>query len=224
MGRCAPPSHGERNGTLARGNPRGKMRESPVAPSAESAASDDHLLDGIRARDSAALRALFQRYHRRVFHFVLRRLGDPGLAEEVVADVFFEVWRSIDHFAGASRPSTWIYGIAHFKSASAHRDRSRHKRASVVPTNIESLHRVADERSSGDRLDAREELRIVHRVLASLPEDQRTVLELAVIEGLPYDEIAERLGLPAGTIKTRVSRARGKLRRGFDRFGLEKGR
>lgn len=186
--------------------------------------SDEQLLDGIRARDSAALRTLFQRYHRRVFHFVLRRLGDPGLAEEVVADVFFEVWRSIDHFAGASRPSTWIYGIAHFKSASAHRDRSRYKRAAVVPTKVESLHRVADDRDAHERLHAREELRIVHRVLSSLPEDQRTVLELAVIDGLPYDEIAERLGLPEGTVKTRVSRARVKLRRGFDRFALERDR
>jgi RNA polymerase sigma-70 factor (ECF subfamily) len=186
--------------------------------------SDEQLLDGIRDRDSAALRALFQRYHRRVFHFVLRRLGDPGLAEEVVADVFFEVWRGIEHFAGASRPSTWIYGIAHFKCASAHRDRSRYKRAAVVPTNVESLHRVADDLDMNDRLIAREELRIVRRVLASLPEEQRTVLELAVIEGLPYDEIAERLGLPEGTIKTRVSRARGKLRRGFERISPEKGR
>lgn len=200
------------------------MTELPGAPSADCAESDEHLLDGIRARDSAALRALFHRYHRRVFHFVVRRLGDPGLAEEVVADVFFEVWRSIEHFAGASRPSTWIYGIAHFKSASAHRDRSRHKRASVIPMNVESLHRVADERDDHGRLAAREELRIVHRVLSSLPEDQRTVLELAVIEGLPYDEIAERLGLPEGTIKTRVSRARGKLRRGFERLDLERGR
>jgi RNA polymerase sigma-70 factor, ECF subfamily len=200
------------------------MTEQPAAPGADCATSDEQLLDRIRGRDSAALRALFQRYHRRVFHFVLRRLGDPGLAEEVVADVFFEVWRSIDHFAGASRPSTWIYGIAHFKSASAHRDRSRYKRAAVVPTNVESLHRVADGRDALERLHAREELRIVHRVLSSLPEDQRTVLELAVIEGLPYDEIAERLGLPEGTIKTRVSRARVKLRRGFDRFGLEKDR
>ena len=200
------------------------MREQPAASSAESAASDEQLLDGIRARDSAALRALFQRYHRRVFHFVLRRLGDPGLAEEVVADVFFEVWRSVDQFAGASRPSTWIYGIAHFKSSSAHRDRSRFKRAAVVPTNVESLHRVADDRHADDRLQAREELRIVHRVLSSLPEDQRTVLELAVIEGLPYDEIADRLGVPEGTIKTRVSRARVRLRRGFDRISLEKDR
>jgi RNA polymerase sigma-70 factor (ECF subfamily) len=191
--------------------------ERPGAPGG----SDEALLARIRERDSAALRALFQRYHRRVFHFVVRRLRDPGLAEEVVADVFFEVWRSVDHFAGASRPSSWIFGIAHFKASGAHRDRSRHKRAAVVPTNVESLHRVADGTDSGARLMAREELGIVREALEDLPDDQREVLELAVLEGLPYEAIAHRLGVPEGTVKTRVARARAKLRRGIARLGLE---
>jgi len=173
---------------------------------------DEELLERIRERDSAALRVLFQRYRGRVFHFVLRRLGDPSLAEEVVADVFFEVWRSAHRFRGASRPSTWIYGIAHFKAASAHRDRSRQKRASVRATNVELLHRVPDERDDGARLTAREELDLVRRVLAGLPEEQRQVIELAVIEGLPYEEVAARLGVAEGTVKTRVSRARARLR------------
>jgi len=198
-------------------------RAQPHEPSGTdpSATSDESLLARIRERDSGALRALFQRYHGRVFHFVMRRLHDPGLAEEVVADVFFEVWRSIDQFRGASRPSTWIFGIAHFKSTGAHRDRSRFKRASVVPTKVESLHRVADGADAGARLIAREELQIVQRVLAGMPGDQREVLELAVIEGLPYEEIARRIGVPEGTIKTRVSRARAKLRRGIEQLGIE---
>lgn len=195
-------------------------RPEPCSPAPE-AASDEALLARIRDRDSGALRALFQRYHGRVFHFVLRRLRDPGLAEEVVADVFFEVWRSVDHFAGASRPSTWIFGIAHFKATSAHRDRSRFKRAAVIPTNVESLHRVADGADAGARLIAREELGRVRDALEALPDDQREVLELAVLEGLPYEEIAHRLGVPEGTIKTRVSRARAKLRRGIERLGIE---
>jgi RNA polymerase sigma-70 factor (ECF subfamily) len=189
-----------------------------------STASDETLLDRIRGRDSGALRALFQRYHTRVFHFVMRRLHDPGLAEEVVADVFFEVWRSADHFQGASRLSTWIFGIAHFKATGAHRDRSRRKRASVVPTNVESLHRFADPEDLARRIHARDELAIVRRVLAALPDEQREVLELAVVEGLPYEQIAGRLGVPEGTVKTRVSRARARLRRGLERFGIEEGR
>jgi RNA polymerase sigma-70 factor (ECF subfamily) len=192
----------------------------PRGQGAGSAESDEQLLDRIRERDSAALRVLYQRYHLRVFHFVQRRLGDPSLAEEVVADVFFEVWRSVHHFAGASRPSTWIFGIANFKSAGAHRDRQRHKRASMVPTNVEFLHRVADERDAGERLSAREELGLVSRMLAALPREQREIIELAVVEGLSYDQIATRLGVPEGTVKTRVSRARAHLRQSLRRFGL----
>jgi len=156
-----------------------------------------------------------------VFHFVMRRLQDPSLAEEVIADVFFEVWRSVEHFAGASRPSTWIFGIAHFKATGAHRDRSRHKRASVIPTNVESLHRVPDDGDADARLIARDELRSVERVLNALPAEQRELIELALVEGLPYEQIAHRLGVPEGTVKTRVARARARLRRGLEALRME---
>jgi RNA polymerase sigma-70 factor (ECF subfamily) len=196
------------------------MREDPRGVASGSVVTDEELLVRIRERDSGALRTLFQRYHARVFHFVQRRLRDESLAEEVVADVFFEVWRSVDHFAGASRPSTWIFGIANFKSAGAHRDRQRHKRASVIPTKVESLHRMPDRMDPGERLEAREQLGRVARMLAALPDDQREVVELAVVEGLPYEEISARLGVPEGTIKTRVARARARLRRELGRPGI----
>ena len=185
------------------------------------ASNDAELLDRIRAQDSAALRMLFQRYYSRVYWFVQRRLHDANLAEEVVADVFFEVWRSAHSFAGASRPSTWIFGIAHFKCVGAHRDRRRHKRASVIPTNVETLHRVADDRDADERFAARDELRLVQEAIAALPEEQRRVIELALIQGLPYEEIAARLEVPEGTVKTRVARARARLRLGLRRLGLE---
>ena len=185
--------------------------------------TDGELLEGVRERDSAALRALFQRYHARVSFFVQRRLQDAGLTEEVVSDVFFEVWRSAHHFAGASKPSTWIFGIAHFKCASANRDRKRHKRASVVPMHAEALHRFADQRDPNGRLSAREELRMLRQMIETLPAEQREVVELAALEGAPYNEIAVRLGVPEGTVKTRVARARARLRQGLRRLGLEEG-
>jgi RNA polymerase sigma factor (sigma-70 family) len=194
--------------------------ETPVRHHA-SGEDDGLLLDRIRAQDSAALRTLFHRYYSRVYWFVQRRLHDPNLAEEVVADVFFEVWRSANSFAGASRPSTWIFGIAHFKCVGAHRDRRRHKRASVIPTNVETLHRVADNHDAVERIGARDELRLVQEAIAALPDDQRRVIELALIQGLPYEEIAAQLDVPEGTVKTRVARARARLRLGLRRLGLE---
>ncbi|RIL05316.1 MAG: hypothetical protein DCC71_10910 [Proteobacteria bacterium] len=186
-----------------------------------SAATDAELIDRIRSQDSAALRTLFQRYYSRIYWFVERRLHDANLTEEVVADVFFEVWRSASAFAGASRPSTWIFGIAHFKCVGAHRDRRRHKRSSVIPTNVETLHRFADGRDAGDQFEARDQLRLVQEAIAALPADQRTIVELALIRGLPYDEIAEQLRVPEGTVKTRVARARARLRLGLRRLGVE---
>ena len=193
--------------------------ETPARHREASRESDAELLDRIREQDSAALRTLFQRYYSQIYWFVQRRLHDANLAEEVVADVFFEVWRSAHNFAGASRPSTWIFGIAHFKCIGAHRDRRRHKRASVIPTNVEALHRVADGRDLNERLGARDELRLVQQAIAALPEEQRRVIELALIQGLPYEEIATQLQVPEGTVKTRVARAR--LRLGLRRLGIE---
>jgi RNA polymerase sigma-70 factor (ECF subfamily) len=195
--------------------------ETPKGHREASGESDAELLDRIREQDSAALRTLFQRYYSRVYWFVQRRLHDANLAEEVVADVFFEVWRSAHSFAGASRPSTWIFGIAHFKCVGAHRDRRRHKRASVIPTNVETLHRFAADDDLDERLGAREELRLVQQAIAALPEEQRRVIELALIQGLPYEEIANQLQVPEGTVKTRVARARARLRLGLRRLGIE---
>jgi RNA polymerase sigma-70 factor (ECF subfamily) len=196
--------------------------ETLAHPQTAAGPPDTELLDRIRdQRDSAALRILFQRYYSRVYWFVQRRLHDASLTEEVVADVFFEVWRSAGNFAGASRPSTWIFGIAHFKCVGAHRDRKRHKRAAVVPTNVEALHRVADGNDAGERIESRSELRVVEQAIAALPDDQRRVIQLALVEGLPYDQIAAQLGVPEGTVKTRVARARARLRLGLRRLGVE---
>ena len=195
--------------------------ETPARNREASGESDAELLDRIREQDSAALRTLFQRYYSRIYWFVQRRLHDANLAEEVVADVFFEVWRSAHSFAGASRPSTWIFGIANFKCVGAHRDRRRHKRASVIPTNVETLHRFADGRDVERPPRRPRRAATVQEAIAALPEEQRRVIELALIQGLPYEEIANQLQVPEGTVKTRVARARARLRLGLRRLGIE---
>lgn len=165
-----------------------------------------------RSQDVAAHRALFDRYYRRVFGMVRRRLGDDSLAEEVVSDVFFEIWRSADAFRGESLVSTWIFGIAHFKTLSAVRHRSSKRIASVVPTNVETLHQFAGDGTPADELVSREAVREALRAIERLPESQRRVMELSILEGWSYTEIAEHLGVSENTVKTRVSRARARLR------------
>jgi RNA polymerase sigma-70 factor (ECF subfamily) len=176
-------------------------------------AEDRRLLEGVARRDAAAHRELFERYYARVYAFSLRRLADHGLSEEIVADVFFEVWRSGASFQGGSRVSTWIFGIAHFKCLRASRDRRRAKRDSLLPTADTFLHAVPDERDLEADVHARAELGRVESALDELPAEQREVLRLAVLDGMDYAEIAHRTGVSEGTVKSRVARARARLRR-----------
>lgn len=171
------------------------------------------LLARIAGGNRAAYEALHRRLYPRVYGFVLRRLRDPSLAEETVVDVFVEIWRNAGRFRGESRPATWVFGIAHFKCLAASRAARRSKRSAVVATEREILESMADSRDAEEALAARERVSQVKTALEALPSGQREVVELAFVEGLGYGEIALRLGVAEGTVKTRVSRARSMLRR-----------
>lgn len=176
---------------------------------------DAALIARVKRGDARAHRILFERYYGRVLSFLYRRLRDRELAEETTADVFFEIWRNAGAFRGASLATTWIFGIAHFKGLEADRHRRRMKRSQVLPTQTEVLQQMADPRDLAADLGMRAELREVQQLIERLPEDQRTTVELALVEGLAYEEIAARLGVPEGTIKARVARARMRLRSGM---------
>ena len=179
----------------------------------DTAIEDRELIGRIaRDQDVAAHRTIFDRYYRRVFALVRRRLQDDGLAEEVVGDVFFEIWRAADSFRGESKVSTWIFGIAHFKTLTAVRHRGSKRMSNVIPTNVETLHQFAGEEDPSQSVAARQALREALEAIERLPESQREVLKLSVLEGWSYTEIAEHLGVSENTVKTRVSRARARLR------------
>ena len=173
---------------------------------------DDQLLSRVVERDAEAFRTLFDRYYPRLFSFVKARLDDAGLTEETVADTFHEVWRSALIYRGASRVSTWIFGIATYKCMEADRHRRRLKRSSVIPTQHDVLQRVPDDRDLQAVIEARDELRWFRQLLETLPHGQRQVLELALIEGCETREIAARLDISPGTVKSRLFRARTELR------------
>lgn len=173
--------------------------------------SDETLIERIQKRDPTGFRALFDRYHARLFSFVERRLSDRELSEEVVADAFFEVWRGAPGFRGASRVSTWLFGIATFKCREADRNRRRLKRASVIAMETTFLHGIPDDQALLDRLEARSDLRWLGERFQTLPPPQREVAELAGQEQ-STDEMAGRLGVSNGTVKSRLSRARRALR------------
>jgi RNA polymerase sigma-70 factor (ECF subfamily) len=177
-----------------------------------TAASDREAIARVVERDQAAHRLIFERYYRRILAFVRRRLNDDGLAEEVATDVFFEVWRNAASYRGESPVSTWIFGIANLKALSARRFHAQPRRARVRVTEDEVLSRHADPIDAGQTLEARQELSRLMRAIERLPEGQRDVLRLAFLEGRSYPEIAAELDISEANVKTRVNRARSRLR------------
>ena len=188
-----------------------RPEERPLRTRDAAPESDAALIARVARGDSAAHRALFERYHARVTSFVRRRLHDAGLCEEVVSDVFFEIWRGASSYRGESEVPSWIFGIAHFKALSARRFHAQRKRAAVVPTADDVLERMPDAAQDED-FEAREEVRRLLQAMQGLPEGQRDVLKLAFLEGRSYQEISDALGISEGNVKTRINRARTRLR------------
>lgn len=177
--------------------------------------TDRELLAEVARADEPAHRELFRRYHVRVLDFVQRRLADRALCEEVVIDTFFEVWRRAGSFRGESTVATWIFGIAQFKCMLERRKLSREKRSAITVVEDAASHAVTGKDELDEQIGARAELRSVRRLLASLPEAHRRTVELALIEGLPYSEVARQLSISEQTVKTRILRARSHLRAGL---------
>ena len=186
-----------------------------MTPTANAQDDDDgRLLAAVaQGQDRVAYRALFDRYYPRVFVFVRRRVEDQELAREITSDVFLEIWSSAPTFRGESRISSWIFGIARFKCLEALRRHGRLKRSRVISTEDEVIAQVPEGGESATRLDARQELRHVARLLERIPSDQRDALVWTVIEGQSLEDVAERQKVTRETVKTRVSRARRALRR-----------
>ena len=175
---------------------------------------DEDLLKAVaQGQDRDAFRTLFDRYYPRVFVFIQRRVDDQELAKEVTSDVFLEVWSGAANFRGESKISSWIFGIARFKSLEAVRSRSRLKRSRVIATDNDVISQVPDHNLTGTELEGRQTLQRVAAVMLRLPGDQREALELTVFDGLGLDEVAARQNVSRDTVKTRVSRARRGLRR-----------
>lgn len=185
----------------------------------EATESDRDLLRRVARKEAGAVRALYERYYRRLFSYVFKIVRRPELVEEVLNDVMLAVWRQADTFGGRSRPSTWIFGIAYRQSLKALRRSRRHRSGDDDPPEPDAL--SDPERSGPESLMARRELSsILGRALGTLPAEQRSVVELTFYHGFSYPEIAEIMDCPVGTVKTRMFHARRKLREALPRLGL----
>jgi RNA polymerase sigma-70 factor, ECF subfamily len=166
--------------------------------------TDGDLIRRAADGDRSAFEQLYQRYARPVFGLALRRLGDRGRAEDAVQETFASIWRS----AGSYRPergpgAPWLYAVA--RNAIVDRARARTEIPAEIPDE------PAHEAGPGDRAEQSWVAWRVHRALEELPEREREVIALAYWSGLSQSEVAEFLGIPLGTVKTRTRSALMKL-------------
>jgi RNA polymerase sigma-70 factor (ECF subfamily) len=170
---------------------------------------DALLLERVAAKDRGAFQELYQRYYQRLFGFIFKLTRRPDLVEEALNDTLLAVWKGAASFAGRSRPSTWILGIAHRQAL---KSLSRVRRAERdVEAPPEEAPRDASE--GPESLAARRELAsTLGQALAQLPPEQRAVVELTYYHGCSYAEISGIVGCPVNTVKTRMFHARRRLR------------
>ena len=186
-------------------------RSNIVEISANPMLRDKALLQRISEhRDRSALTQLYQAYRRSLGGFLLRRLGSEQLVQETYNDVMFTVWRKAQDFRGDSSVSTWIFGIAFRMCMAALRKEQRHRKH-LLEIPIDQLPEAVTEQST-DSLEIE---------LDALADDYRVVIELAYFYGASINEIAEIIDCPANTVKTRLFRARRKLRQTIEQVSGE---
>lgn len=171
---------------------------------------DTNLRRRIRAGDHDAFGDLFDAYARSVYNHAFRLTGEWSTAEDVVSLTFLDAWRlreKIDEEGGSLRP--WLLGIATNVTRNTRRAARRHAAAVARLPREEAVRDFADEVAG--RLDDTAQLAVVRMALARLRRAEREVLALCVWSGLGYEAAAEALGVPVGTVRSRLSRARTKL-------------
>jgi len=172
--------------------------------------SDAELIHAIARGDEQSFASLYDRYSPILLGFLLRILNNRAEAEDVLQEVFLQVWQRASDFDDTrGRPFTWLVTLA--RSRAIDRLRSLGSRGRVAQE-AASRDVAPTIRNASDDAIQSEHSEIVRRALADIPEDQRRALVLAYFEGLTQSEIAARLGEPLGTIKTRARSGLSKLR------------
>ncbi|MDQ2686841.1 MAG: sigma-70 family RNA polymerase sigma factor [Armatimonadota bacterium] len=185
--------------------------------------ADKELVERCRDHDGAAFNEVLERYKTKVYNYLLRMMGNAADAEDLTQEVFVRLYTSLDSFRSQASLNTWLFRIAgnlcidHFRRAKKHRaiafslDEPRDAEGAEagggktyeVPDTTYEPHRVAEQAETAQQ---------IQQALGQLPEKLRAVLILHDIEGLPYEEIAQIVGCPLGTVKSRLFNARLQLR------------
>ena len=184
----------------------------PCVLNSETAVSDDaQLISEALAGKSAAFGRLVLKYQDRLYNTIVHVAGSTEDARDVVQDAFVQAFVKLDTFQQSSAFYTWLYRIA-FNVAASHRRRKRPTRSVEQARRASGQEPIDTQKSPQERLEQLERSRQVHRAIAELTAEHRSVLVLREIDGCCYETIAEVLDLPIGTVRSRLHRARVQLR------------
>src|SRR5213078_722074 len=171
----------------------------PVNGLAMQATSDEELIGRIVSGDRLAMQVLFARHHVRVFRFVLRLVRDEAVAEDLISEVFLDVWRQAGRFEGRSTVSTWMLAIARFKALSALRRRLDGELDEETASAIED---PTDDPEIA--LEKKDKSAMIRKCLVGLSAEHREIIDLVYYHEKSVGEVAEIVGIPENTVKTRM--------------------
>ena len=180
--------------------------------------SDDVLIGRIATGDRLAMQVLFARHHVRVYRFVLRLVRDESVAEDLISEVFLDVWRQAGRFEGRSQVSTWLLAIARFKALSALRRRPDEE---LDDETAEAIEDPSDDPEVA--LDKKDKSAAIRKCLEKLSAEHREIIDLVYYHEKSVEEVAKIVGVPENTVKTRMFYARKRLGELLKAAGVERG-
>jgi RNA polymerase sigma-70 factor (ECF subfamily) len=180
--------------------------------------SDEVLIGRIAGGDRLAMQVLFARHHVKVYRFALRLVRNESAAEDLISEVFFDVWRQAGKFEGRSAVSTWLLSIARFKALSALRKRGEaeldDERASAIEDQSDDPEVTLAKKDKGAAL---------RQCLSGLSAEHREIIDLVYYHEKSVAEVASIVGIPEATVKTRMFYARKKLSELLKERGIDRG-
>ena len=180
--------------------------------------SDDVLIGRIATGDRLAMQVLFARHHVRVYRFVLRLVRDESVAEDLISEVFLDVWRQAGRVEGRSQVSTWLLAIARFKALSALRRRPDEE---LDDETAEAIEDPSDDPEVA--LDKKDKSAAIRKCLEKLSAEHREIIDLVYYHEKSVEEVAQIVGIPENTVKTRMFYARKRLAELLKAAGIERG-
>ena len=175
----------------------------------------EHIIARARRGDADAFEQLVAAYRNQVFRLALRMCGNEADADEVAQEAFLSAWKGLPNFRGESRFSTWLYQL----TTHAAIDLMRREKRQAAAEDIDEITTADDGPSPQQQVERAETQREIRSALMQLPEEYRQVLLLRFMQELSYEEIGRALKLPAGTVKSRLNRAKAQLKDILSRSG-----